>query len=64
MALYITDDCVNCGVCLPECPTDSITEGEDIYEIDPETCTECEGDHDEPMCAEVCPVDCCIPIEE
>lgn len=64
MALYITDDCVNCDVCVPECPTEAISEGEDIYVIDPAKCTECEGEFDEPQCAEVCPVDCCLPIED
>lgn len=64
MALMITDDCTNCTLCEPECPTDAITEGEEIYEIDAAKCTECEGDFDEPKCVEVCPVDCCVPLEE
>ncbi len=66
MALIITEDCVACGVCEPECPTNAITEGEeegDIYIIDPKACVECEGYFDEPKCAEVCPVDCCVPAE-
>ncbi len=58
MALIITDECVNCGVCEPECPNTAITEGDDIYIIDPAKCTECVGHHDEPQCVEVCPVDC------
>lgn len=64
MALVITDDCVNCDVCEPECPTGAISEGDPVYVIDPAKCTECEGDFDEPKCAEVCPVDCCIPEDE
>jgi ferredoxin len=55
MALKITEDCIACGACLPECPTNSITEG-DIYVINPDTCVECEGYHDSPQCQAVCPV--------
>jgi len=61
MAYIITEDCINCGVCEPECPNEAITEGEDIFVIDPDLCTECIGFFDEPQCVEVCPVDCCIP---
>ena len=64
MALYINEDCINCGACEPECPTESITEGEEIYIIDPETCIECEGHFDEPMCIEVCPVECIFKLEK
>ena len=60
MALYITDDCINCDVCEPECPNEAIYQGEEIYEIDPNKCTECVGHYDEPQCAAVCPVDCCL----
>lgn len=60
MALLITDDCINCDVCEPECPNGAISEGEAIYEIDPARCTECVGHHDEPQCLRVCPVDCII----
>ncbi len=60
MALLINEECVNCGVCEPECPNDAITEGDDLYIIDPAKCTECVGHHDEPQCIEVCPVDCII----
>lgn len=61
MALMITDDCINCDVCEPECPNEAIYQGEEIYEIDPLKCTECVGHFDEPQCQQVCPVDC-IPI--
>ncbi|VAX20348.1 Uncharacterized ferredoxin-like protein YfhL [hydrothermal vent metagenome] len=60
MALLINDECVNCGVCEPECPNEAITEGEDIYIIAPEKCTECVGHFDEPQCVDVCPVDCIV----
>ena len=58
MALKITDDCINCDVCEPECPNSAISPGEEIYEIDPTLCTECVGHYDEPQCQMVCPVDC------
>ena len=58
MALVITDECVNCGVCEPECPNSAISEGDDIYIIEAAKCTECVGHFDEPQCVEVCPVDC------
>ncbi|HHD11443.1 MAG TPA: YfhL family 4Fe-4S dicluster ferredoxin [Deltaproteobacteria bacterium] len=61
MALKITEDCVACGVCEPECPVDAITEGDPIYIIDPDKCIECKGYYDTPKCAEVCPVDACVP---
>ena len=58
MSLIITDDCINCDVCEPECPNEAISPGEEIYEIDMNKCTECVGHYDEPQCVEVCPVDC------
>lgn len=58
MALMITDECINCDVCEPECPNTAITQGDEIYEIDPNLCTECVGHYDTPQCVEVCPVDC------
>ena len=61
MALYITDDCINCDVCEPECPNEAIYMGLEIYEIDPSKCTECVGHFDTPQCQEVCPVEC-IPV--
>lgn len=58
MSLLISDECINCDVCEPECPNGAISQGEDIYVIDPNLCTECVGHHDTPQCVEVCPVDC------
>lgn len=97
MAIKITDECINCGACEPECPNNAIYEsgvewsikdgtnvagnftlknGEtvpverrfppisnDTYYIVPDKCTQCQGFHEEPQCAAVCPVDCCIPDE-
>ena len=98
MAIIITDECINCGACEPECPNTAIYEGaedwrykdgttlsndvvlpngkkvnaddeqepisDEIYYIVPDKCTECKGFHDEPQCAAVCPVDCCVPDDE
>ena len=95
MAIIITDECINCGACEPECPNNAIYEGgiewsmsegtgvegfyilvnaekvavdakqapveDDYYFIVPDKCTECKGFHEEPQCAAVCPVDCCVP---
>jgi len=97
MAIKITDECINCGACEPECPNTAIYEGGvewkladgtsvkgdfalmdgsvsaataphdpisiDTYYITPDKCTECQGFHEEPQCAAVCPVDCCVPDE-
>jgi ferredoxin len=60
MALMITDECINCDVCEPECPNEAIFLGPEIYQIDPAKCTECVGHFDEPQCVQVCPV-ACIP---
>ena len=94
MAIIITDECINCGACEPECPNNAIYEGgeewamadgtsvstsftlesgdsvnpddsqapvsDEFYYIVPDKCTECQGFHDEPQCAAVCPVDCCV----
>jgi len=60
MATKITDDCINCGACEPECPNTAIKQGDPIYVIDPLLCTECVGFHDYEACAAVCPVDCCV----
>jgi ferredoxin len=95
MAIIITDECINCGACEPECPNNAIYEAgaewaiadgssirgmytldsgisidaesrqqpisQDVYYIVPDKCTECTGFHEEPQCAAVCPVDCCVP---
>jgi ferredoxin len=57
MAMKITEECISCGACVPECPTESITEEDPIYVIDESTCVECEGHFDEPQCLAVCPVE-------
>ncbi|MCM2328037.1 MAG: YfhL family 4Fe-4S dicluster ferredoxin [Lysobacter sp.] len=62
MALMITDACINCDVCEPECPNGAISAGIEIYVIDADKCTECVGHFDAPQCREVCPVDC-IPLD-
>ena len=62
MALKITDQCINCDVCEPECPNAAISMGHEIYVIDFSRCTECVGHFDQPQCREVCPVDC-IPLD-
>ena len=62
MALTITDQCINCDVCEPECPNAAISMGPEIYVIDWRRCTECVGHFDKPQCQEVCPVDC-IPLD-
>jgi len=62
MSLMITDECINCDVCEPECPNDAISQGDEIYEIDPNLCTECIGHYETSQCVEVCPVDC-IPLD-
>ncbi len=98
MAIKITDECINCGACEPECPNNAIYEGgiewkisdgtsvsgnyqlsdgssigadenqkpvaNDVYYIVTDKCTECVGFHDEPQCAAVCPVDCCVDDED
>lgn len=61
MAYTITEECINCGACEPECPNEAIIAGEEIYVIQTDKCTECVGHFDESQCAAVCPVDCCVP---
>ena len=60
MALLITDECINCDVCEPACPNDAISEGAEIYVIEPGLCTECVGQYDEPRCVKLCPVACIL----
>jgi len=64
MALIITDECINCDVCEPECPNEAISQGEEIYVITAGLCTECVGHHSVPQCIEVCPVDCIVSNPE
>ena len=58
MSLLITDECINCDVCEPECPNSAISQGKEIYQIEPGKCTEWVGHFDTPQCVEVCPVSC------
>jgi ferredoxin len=60
MSLLITDDCIACDACREECPNEAIEEGDPIYIIESDRCTECVGSYDEPQCVEVCPVDCIV----
>lgn len=62
MSLYITDECINCDVCEPVCPNEAIYQGQEIYEIDTDLCTECVGHFDTPQCVDICPIDC-IPLD-
>ena len=60
MAYHITEECISCDACVSECPNEAISEGDPIYVIDSDKCTECVGFFDEAQCAAVCPVDCCV----
>jgi len=62
MALLITEECINCDICEPECPNQAISQGAEFYVIDPLKCTECVGHFEEPQCQLVCPV-ACIPLD-
>ncbi len=64
MAFKITEDCISCGACESECPNQAISEGETIYVIDFNKCTECVGHFDTQQCAEICPVDACVTDPE
>jgi len=61
MSTMITEQCINCGVCEPECPNEAIGQGEKVFEIDSALCSECVGFHETEQCAAVCPVHCCVP---
>jgi len=61
MAYKITEDCISCGACEPDCPNQAISEGDTQYVIDPARCTECVGSHESSRCVELCPVDACVP---
>lgn len=58
MAHLIEEECVSCGICTESCPESCISEGEEIFVIDPERCTDC-GE-----CVQVCPVDCILGTPE
>ena len=64
MAFKITEDCISCGACEPVCPNTAISEGESVFDVDPNKCTECVGFFDEQQCASVCPTDACVPDPE
>ena len=64
MAYKITEDCISCGACEPECPNVAISEGETTFVIDPNKCSECVGSYKSSRCAEVCPVEACVPDPE
>jgi ferredoxin len=64
MAIHITEDCISCGACVPECPNEAISEGDGIYVVNPDQCTECVGFEKQPACQAVCPVECCLPDPE
>ncbi|MDD8019945.1 MAG: YfhL family 4Fe-4S dicluster ferredoxin [Acidobacteriota bacterium] len=61
MAYKITEECINCGACEPDCPNQAISAGDERFEINPDKCTECVGYFDEPQCASVCPTNACVP---
>ena len=60
MAMVINEDCISCGACEPECPNEAISQGDTIYVVAGDKCTEGVGAYDAPKCVEVCPVDGCI----
>lgn len=61
MSYKITESCISCGACTPECPNEAITETEPYFKINPDKCTECVGSFESSRCALVCPVDACLP---
>lgn len=62
MPMTITEECISCGACEPDCPVEAISEDDTIYVIDPAVCVECEGYHDSPQCVSVCPVECIVKV--
>lgn len=64
MAFKILEECINCYACESECPNNAISQGETIFVIDSNLCTECAGYYDEPQCVSVCPVNSVIQIPE
>lgn len=62
MAMKITEECISCGACEPECPVQAISEGDMIYMIDPEVCVECVGHFDTLQCISSCPVECIVKV--
>ena len=64
MAYKINEECISCGACEPECPNAAISEGETIYIVDPDRCTECTGSFESSKCVEICPVDACVADPE
>jgi ferredoxin len=64
MATHITSECIVCGACAPECPNGAITQGDEVYVIDPARCTECVGFFQAEACQSVCPTSCCVPDPE
>ena len=60
MALMITEECVNCDACVPECPNEAITQGESIYIINTDRCTECVPVNEQQQCVVICPANCCV----
>lgn len=63
MAMLINEDCINCGACEPECPNEAISQGDPVYVVAADKCTECVGAYDSPKCVEICPVDGCIVVD-
>ena len=64
MSLMITDQCINCDMCLAECPNGAIFEGPNTYEINAEKCTECVGFYENKTCVDVCPIECIVQDPE
>ena len=58
MPAVIEVSCINCDMCVPECPNEAISMGAKYYEVAPQVCTDCIGYYDKPTCIAVCPIDC------